>query len=532
MIVTTQRRNFIVVGLMLGMLLAALDQTIASTAMPTVIGELGGLSRITWVTTAYMLASTAIVPIVGKLADMYGRRRWYLLGMAIFIIGSALCGTSKSMTELILYRGVQGIGGGMLMPIAQTIIGDLFPGPARAKMQGVFGAVFGMSSILGPKLGGWIVDSVNWRWIFYMNLPLGILAAAVIAVALKESTSNQRGSVDYLGSLSMAAGTCLVLLGLMQGGQDYAWSSWQIISMLGGGALLWIAFVVIQTKVAEPILDLSLFKNRVFVVSNAVIFLMGLGMMGALVFIPLFMQGVVGVSANEAGSTMTPMMLAMIGASVIGGRLLLKINYRTQMVVGMLIMAVGFYLMSTLSPETTRSTVMIFMAVIGIGMGMVMPTTTIAVQSAFPAEKRGVVTSATAFFRSIGSTLGITILGVVMNNRASTLLTTKTEPLFASVPPTFVPALAPLQEMMKTEPQSLFGMLLRPNLLEMLPEAMRGPMVAILKDSMAGSLHRVFLVGMALVAAGAVVAVFIGKERLVAAGSKAEAPATAMDMGH
>ncbi|HWI61358.1 MAG TPA: MDR family MFS transporter, partial [Symbiobacteriaceae bacterium] len=459
-------RNMITFGLMMGMLLSALDQTIASTAMPTIIGELGGMAHMTWVTTAYMLASTAIIPIVGKLADLYGRRRWYLLGMVVFIIGSALCGMAQTMTQLILFRGIQGLGGGMLMPIAQTIVGDLYPGKERAKMQGVFGAIFGVASILGPKLGGWIVDSMSWRWVFYINLPFGILALFIIGFALKESIGQEKRSVDWLGSLTVAAGTCLVLLGLTQGGQEYAWGSWQIVSMLAGGVALWALFAFIESRVAEPILPLDLLKNRVFTVANGVGLLMGLGMFGALVFIPMFMQGVVGVSASKAGSVMTPMMLSVIVSSILGGRLLMRIGYRTQLAAGMSIMAGGFYLMSTMGLTTTQGVATAYMIVVGIGLGLVMPTITIAVQNAFPASRRGVVTSATTFFRSIGSTLGVAILGVVMNNRAADLITEKMAPILAKVPAAAAPALAPLKATIDKDPQTLFGLLIRPDMLK------------------------------------------------------------------
>ncbi|HWI53260.1 MAG TPA: MDR family MFS transporter, partial [Symbiobacteriaceae bacterium] len=462
----------------------------------------------------YMLASTAIVPIVGKLADLYGRRRWYLLGMSVFIIGSALCGTAQTMTQLIIFRGIQGLGGGMLMPIAQTIVGDLYPGPERAKMQGVFGAIFGVASILGPKLGGWIVDSMSWRWVFYINLPFGILALIIIGFWLRESIGQERRSVDYLGSLTIAAGTCLVLLGLTQGGQQYAWGSWQIISMLGGGVALWALFVAIESRVAEPILPLDLLRNRVFAVANAVGLLMGLGMFGALVFIPMFMQGVVGVSASKAGSVMTPMMLSVITASILGGRLLLRIGYRTQLATGMVIMAVGFYFMSTMGVGTTQMTATIYMIAVGFGLGLVMPTITIAVQNAFPASRRGVVTSATTFFRSIGGTLGVATLGVVMNNRAADLITSKMAPIIAKVPAAAAPALAPLQAMIAKEPQTLFGLLLRPELLKQVPQALQAPLVQVLKESMAGALHTVFLVGLSLVCLGIAVSLFMGNARL------------------
>lgn len=518
----------VVVGLMLGMLLGALDQTITSTAMPTIIGELGGFDKMTWLHTAYLLASTAIVPIVGKLCDLYGRRLWYLIGMAIFILGSALCGTAQNMTQLILFRGLQGIGGGMLMPIAQTIIGDLFPGDKRAKMQGVFAGVFGIASIMGPKVGGWIVDLWHWRWAFWINLPLGVFAAVIVATTLKESRGTGRKAIDYWGSVTVVGGVSLLLLALTEGGRDYAWTPPQIIGLLTGAVALLGLFLWIESRVADPILDLKLFRNRIFAVGNAVIFLMGLGMFGALLFIPLFMQGVVGVSASAAGSVMTPMMLGMITASVVGGRLLLRISYRTQLTTGMSLMAVGFYLMSTMGLGTTQGTATAFMVVTGLGLGLVMPTVTIAVQSAFPAAQRGVVTSATAFFRSIGGTLGVTILGAVMNNRASAEIMGRLTPLMAQAPPAMAPALAPMQETVAANPQGLFGLLVRPELLQKVPQPFQQPLVALLKESLAASLHTVFLVGLGLVLCGIVVALFIGSARLERS-ARPEAPALPAD---
>lgn len=500
----------VIVGLMLGMLLAALDQTIISTAMPTIIGELGGFDKLTWMHTSYLLASTAIVPAVGKLSDIYGRRLWYLIGIAVFIAGSILCGTADTMVQLIIFRGLQGLGGGMLMPISQTIIGDLFPGVQRAKIQGFMAGTFGFASIMGPKLGGWIVDFWNWRWAFWINLPLGILAAAVVARGLKETKGAGPRSIDYWGSITMTAGVSALLLALVEGGHRYAWSSPQILGLFTAAAALLVLFLWIESKAADPVIKLGLFRNRIFAVANAVVFLMGLGMFGSLVFIPLFMQGVIGVSASAAGTVLTPMMLGMIAASSVGGRLLYRVGYRAQLVSGMAIMAFGFFLMSTLDLTATLARATAYMVVTGLGLGLVLPTTLIAVQNTFPASQRGMVTSAVSFFRSIGGTLGVTVLGAVMNVRAKQEITARLADLPSNLPASLAPALEPIRQSAAGDPGALFGLLLKPELLAKVPEPARPALVNLLKASLAASLHTVFLAGLGLALLGLTVSFFIG----------------------
>lgn len=499
---------------MLGMLLAALDQTIISTAMPTIIGELGGFDKLTWMHTSYLLASTAIVPVVGKLSDIYGRRLWYLIGIAVFITGSILCGTAGTMIQLIAFRGLQGLGGGMLMPISQTIIGDLFPGVQRAKVQGFMAGTFGFASIMGPKLGGWIVDFWNWRWAFWINLPLGILAAVAVARGLKETRGQGPRSIDYWGSVTMTAGVSLMLLALVEGGHRYAWTSPQILGLFTASAVLLALFLWIESRATDPVIRLGLFKNRIFAVANAVVFLMGLGMFGSLLFIPLFMQGVIGVSASAAGSVLTPMMLGMIAASSVGGRLLYRIGYRAQLTAGMAIMAVGFFLMSTLDLTATLARATAYMIVTGLGLGLVMPTTLIAVQNSFPASQRGMVTSAVSFFRSIGGTLGVTVLGAVMNVKAgqeiSARLAALASTLASSPSAPLAPSLEPLRQSAARDPGALFGLLLKPELLAGVPEPIRPTLVNLLKESLAASLHTVFLAGLGLVLLGFAVSFFIG----------------------
>ena len=429
------RRNILLVGLFLGMFFSALDQTVVGTAMPRIIGELGGLSILAWVTTAYLLTSTTVVPIAGKLADLYGRRILYVGGLFIFMLGSALCGTSTNMTELIIYRGLQGMGGGIMMPMAMTVIGDIFPPDKLGKWQGIMGAMFGLSSVIGPSVGGWLVDFSSWRWVFYINLPFGILAAACIFFGLQhEKRYKDQVVIDYAGVITLVIGVVTLLLGLSLGGKDFPWGSWQIIGLLSTALVFLLTFVIVEKKAAEPILSLDLFKNRVFTTINIVGFLMGLGMFGAIIFLPLFLQGVVGISATKSGNSMIPMMFALMATSIIGGRMITKTGIRPLLITGMSLMALSFYLLSTMTVDTTRLTAISYIIFLGLGMGLVMPTLTIAVQYAFPPQQLGVATSSNLFFRSIGGTLGVTILGVVLNHQSISLLHQKFFPTVKSIP--------------------------------------------------------------------------------------------------
>lgn len=515
------RRNILLIGLILGMFFSALDQTIVGTAMPRIIGELGGLDILAWVTTTYMLTSTTIVPIAGKLADLYGRRILYVSGLLIFMVGSALCGTSNNMTELIIYRGLQGVGGGIMMPMAMTIVGDIFPPDKRGKWQGVMGALFGLSSIVGPTIGGWIVDYSTWRWVFYINLPVGILAAVCIYLGLSgEKRIKEKVEIDYRGAGTLIVGIVALLLGLSLGGNDYAWNSWQIIGSFVTAAIFLSAFILVERKAAEPILSLELFKNRVFTVTNVVGFLMGLGMFGAIMFLPLYFQGVIGVSATRSGNTMIPMMFAMILTSIVGGQLVNKIGFRKQLTAGMAFMALGFYLLSTMTVNTTQFTAVIFIIVLGLGMGLVMPTLTIAVQGAFPAEQRGVVTSSSQFFRSIGGTLGVTVLGAVMNSRSIDLLEKGLFPVIKGIPQLETGPLGALMEKAQSNPQTLFNALLNPETIKALPEQLQQVLLPPLKAALAGSLHTVFLVAMSITIVGMVISLWMGDVTLEKSGKE------------
>jgi EmrB/QacA subfamily drug resistance transporter len=510
------QHNILLSGLFFGLFFAALDQTVVGTAMPRIIGDLGGLSIMTWVTTAYMLTSTVVVPIAGKLADLYGRRAIYVTGIVIFLIGSTLCGTSDSMTQLIVYRGLQGIGGGIMMPLAMTIIGDIFPPETRGKWQGLIGAVFGLSSIVGPAIGGWIVDYTSWHWVFFINLPIGILAASTIYIGLQgEKRLKDKVVIDYLGAVSLTLATLCLLLGLNLGSTDYPWLSWQILMIFGVSLLSWIAFVFVEKKAEEPVISLKLFKNKVFVVSNIIGFLMGLGMFGALIFTPLFWQGVIGASATQSGNMTIPMMLSYVAASILGGRLANRASLRTIFVTGMACMALGFYLLSTMTLGTQLKVAVLYLIVLGFGMGLIMPTVTLAVQNVFPHEQRGVATSATQFSRSIGSTLGMTILGVLFNSYSIKVMAKDFFPKVAVLPQLQNGPIGVMLEKAHSDPHSLFNILLSPEALGMIPVDSQQVLLSPLKNALAESLQVVFLAAMFIALAGVGFSLLIGNNPIV-----------------
>ncbi|TCP57950.1 EmrB/QacA subfamily drug resistance transporter [Tumebacillus sp. BK434] len=516
----SRKRTLVIIGLMLGLFFASLDQTVVGTAMPTIIGKLGGLDLLTWITTAYLLTSTAVVPIAGKLADLFGRRVIYLIGMAVFIIGSALCGMAESMTQLAIYRAIQGLGGGILMPLAMTIIGDLTTGESRAKMQGLFMAVFGLSSLAGPQAGGWIVAHLNWHWIFFINLPFGLLAMVFIAMGLKNAHVKKRVIIDWAGIGTLVTGIVSLLLALSFGGNKYAWDSAEILGLFGLSLVALVSFVFVELKAKDPVIPMGLFKNSIFTTVNIIGFLMSLGMFGAMMFIPLFMQGVVGMSPTETATVMTPMMIGSMIASIIGSRLLFKFGLRPMLIAGMGIMLTGFALFLSLGFDTTQLRASVYMVIMGAGMGVIMPSLGIAVQESFPSEIRGTVTSATTFFRSIGGTVGIAILGTLFNSKSIDLIGNKLDATFQG----FGPQGAALLDMAHSNPQGLYSSLLSDTFLGSLPEQVAGmfsaQVVPVLKDALLSSLHNVFEVSIWFLAAGLIAAFFTGKIKLSAPAKK------------
>ncbi len=410
------RRAPIIIGLLLGMMLSALDQTVVGTAMPHVIAELGG-QNISWVYTSYLLASTVGVPIYGKLSDIYGRRVFFIGGMVLFLLGSALSGASQDMTQLIIFRGIQWVGAGALMPIAQAIIADIFPPAERGKWQGLFMAVFGFATIIGPLLGGWITDNWGWRWVFYVNMPVGAVAIVTAGVTMPRIISNIRHKIDYFGSALLVLWSAPLLLALSWGGSQYDWNSWQILGLLIGAGLMLLAFLLVESRAAEPIISLRLFKSSIFTVSTITTFLLAAGMFGAILYLPYFVQDALGQSATNSGVILTPMMLGFIVSSVIGGQLLSRTGrYKIIALFGFTVASIGMMLLSTMTVATTNAELVRNMVVTGLGIGVMMSLFTIVVQNAFPPRQLGEVTATLTFFRAMGSTIGLAVLGSVLTN--------------------------------------------------------------------------------------------------------------------
>lgn len=415
---STRRKNITMIGVLLAMLLSALDQTIVGTALPRIVRDLGGFEHLSWVITAYLLASTVTVPIYGKLSDMYGRKWFFFSGIIIFLIGSILCGLSGSMTQLIVFRALQGIGGGAIMGNAFAIIGDLFPPAQRGKWQGIMGGVFGLASVIGPSLGGFLTDHASWRYVFYVNIPLGLLALAVIGFLMPKVVPHMEDkTIDYLGAILLTSSLVSILLGLIWGGKQYAWGSLTEVSLFVFGLITLVLFIMAERVARQPILPLDLFKNRIFNVSVATIFISAMAMFGSIVYIPLFAQLVIGTSATASGTILTPLMIGLIGASIISGQVISRTGkYRKLAIGGFTLLTVGLFWLSQITAATTQWGLALRMIVAGAGLGTTFPIFNIAVQNAFDNSRIGVVTASTQLFRNIGQTVGTAIFGSIFNN--------------------------------------------------------------------------------------------------------------------
>jgi len=409
-----QRRYAILVGVLIGMFIAALEATVVGTAMPTVIASLGGLEHYSWVFSAYLVTSTVTVPVWGKLSDLYGRRLLYQIGIGVFLLGSLLSGISTSMTELIIFRAIQGLGAGALVPLGMTIIGDIFSVAERAKMQAFFSGVWGLSSVIGPFIGGFITDQLSWRWVFYVNLPIGIVTALVMGFALKEPKLTSKPSIDYAGASILMIAISLLMLVLVESGSATDMFSPMNIGLLFVSIALLVLFYFIEKRAVDPMIPFDLFRNRTVAVSVAAGFLAGIAMFGAISFIPLFSQGALGSTATEAGSLLTPLMLSWVTMSVIGGRLMLKISYRNIAITGFLVLVSGFVALSLFQRTTPKYWLYVDLCLVGAGLGLTMLTLLIAVQEAVERSRLGIATSMNQFSRSIGGAIGVAIMGTVL----------------------------------------------------------------------------------------------------------------------
>ena len=407
-------------GLVLAMLLAALDSTIVSTALPTIVSELGGLEHLAWVVTVYLLAQTIVTPIYGKLGDLYGRKIVLQSAIVLFLIGSALCGLSQNMMQLIVFRAIQGLGGGGLAVTTQAVVGDIVPPRDRGRYQGIFGAVFGLSSIAGPLLGGYFTSHLSWRWIFYVNLPLGVAALVVLAATLPSGSRRVVRTIDYSGAALLAVVLSAVTLLSDLGGTTYPWSSPMSIGLIGVSVLSLVMFAFVERRATEPVLPLHLFRERTFVVTSAVGWIVGFALFGSVTYFPLYLQVVKGVSPTGSGMQMVPMMGGMLVTSIMSGQLISRTGrYKIFPVLGTAVMTIGLFMLSRLTPESSNAVASLLMLVLGVGLGMVMQVLVIAVQNDVDYRDLGVATSGATLFRLIGGSLGTAILGAIFASQLS-----------------------------------------------------------------------------------------------------------------
>ncbi|HEX6483871.1 MAG TPA: MDR family MFS transporter [Ktedonobacteraceae bacterium] len=503
-------------GVLLVMLLASLDQTIVGTAMPRIISDLQGFDRYTWVTTAYLLTSTVMVPIYGKLSDLFGRKPIFLVGIVLFLVGSAASGAAQTMNQLIAFRAFQGLGAAALLPIALAVIGDLFTPRERGRWQGLTGAVFGLSSVLGPTAGGWITDHSTWRWVFYVNLPIGIIALLVLIFLMPPLRSKNTGkpSIDYIGAALLIAGTVPLLLGFTWAGSQYAWLSWQILSLFAGSIVFVTLFILFEARLErrneQPIINPSMFKNGIFSVSVIITMITSMGMFGSILFLPLYAQGVLGISATNSGLILTPLMGGLIVSSVISGQLVARFGkYKWLAFVGMAITIGGSLLLLRLDVNSTYTQLIIAMIVLGLGLGFSMSLYTVIVQNALP-KVIGQATSGLTFFRSIGATIAVAAMG--------SLLTSAYVPGFHNALSSTIKAAVPGKLL------SVFNdpnVLLSPGLQQQLQAqfAAFGPrghllytqLLQAVKVGLTGGIHNVFVLSAILMCVG-FVAIFFLKE--------------------
>jgi EmrB/QacA subfamily drug resistance transporter len=518
-------------GVLLVMLLASLDQTIVGTAMPHIITDLQGFDRYTWVTTAYLLTSTVMVPIYGKLSDIFGRKPIFLIGVVLFLIGSAASGAAQTMNQLIAFRAFQGLGAAALLPIAIAVVGDLFTPRERGKWQGLTGGVFGLSSILGPTAGGWITDHSTWRWVFYVNLPIGIVALLVLIFLMPPLRSKNTGkvSIDYLGALLLIFGTVPLLLGFSWAGSQYAWLSWQVISLFSGAVVFLALFILYEARLerrnAQPIIGPSLFTNRIFTVSVLITMITSMGMFGSILFLPLYAQGVLGISATNSGLLLSPLMGGLILSSIVSGQLVSRFGkYKWIAFVGMAITIAGSLLLLRLNANSTNTGLIIAMIVLGLGLGFSMSLYTVIVQNALP-NMIGQATSALIFFRSIGATIAVAAMG--------SILTSTYVPAFYNAIPPQVKAVIPAKVLsVFNNPNVLLSSDIQKQLLARFSafgpqgKALYDQLLEAVKVGLTSGIHNVYILSTVLMCIG-FVAIFFLKEIPLRGGKRSAASSQA-----
>lgn len=485
--------KLVIAGLMLGMFVAAISQTIVGPALPRIVAELGGMEHYSWIATAAMLMSAVTVPIVGKLSDMYGRKTFYIGGLVVFMLGAALAGMATNFWFLVFARALQGAGMGTLMPLSQTIIGDIIPPRQRGKYQGLMGATFGIASVAGPLLGGWVTDTLGWRYLFYLALPVGVVALLFLAKFMRLPKHETSGGLDYLGIITLTPGLVIGLLAISWGGNTYEWTSPVILGMGAVAVVLLAAFVWVETRVENPLIPLRMLRSSTVSLSILASFFIAVAMFGAIIYIPVYAQGVLSVSATQSGAILIPLNVAMIVTSILMGVVITKTgNYKVILIVGSLMLLGGYVLLSMLTWQSNLWDLTLAMTIVGMGLGMCMQTYTLVVQNAVDRTELGVATAAVQFFRNVGSTIGIAVLGSIMSS--------------AMVPK--------IQEHLPAGAKGMGGAMgadagvgsaLDPAKLESLP----GPIADAIHQGMGEAMHLVFVSGVPFVVAALVLALFV-----------------------
>jgi EmrB/QacA subfamily drug resistance transporter len=509
-----RRKIIIMISIMAAMLFAALNQTIVGTSLPKIIADLGGIEYYSWIFTIFMLTSSITAILVGKLSDIYGRKPFILLGIGVFTIGSLLCGISDSILDLILYRGIQGLGGGMIMSTAFTAVGDLFSPRERGKWQGIMSSAFGLASVFGPTLGGYIVDHFHWHWVFWIFLPFGLVAFAAIYFLFPSVQRKEKESIDYTGSMLLTLTVVPLLLSFTWAGNQFEWVSPEIIGLFAVTIVAFLLFIRTEKRVSSPVLPLGMFKNKVFTVSNLIGLFLGAGMFGSIMYMPFFIQGVMGTSATKSGFVMMPLTLAMVAGSTISGQIITKTGkYKKLALLGLFIMASGMTSMHFMDTETTNMTATLNMILVGAGLGITFPIFTLTVQNAVEHKYLGVATSSVQLFRQLGGTIGVSIMGSVMNNTLADHFSEKSQKLIASTPGITSQMSEQIKEL--ANPQVLLNQeavlekfsSLPPESVIFLKEVMN-----ILRESLSYALNGVFLTGAVVIGTALILTFFFLKE--------------------